>query len=219
MNLFTDTKAQWKARKAKYGIPDGVCKFSMGDKLDAFAKLAAPIQIGDYEAQIAAYDTLIPTLTAYNTALGALKPTKFTCKTAEQAGNHKKVKDEVAGWLANAKDLRARAVAFQKPMVMLSQNYKASFAKFKTLPKDDSAAAKAALQQFYSKEIRNDLGQYVKLAVKLPLGSAVLQDLKSYEQWADAVDANLNGKQKPTDFKKAHLDMAKCFAVLSQHMN
>lgn len=219
MNLFTDTKAQWKARKAKYGIPDGVCKFSMGDKLDAFAKLAAPIQIGDYKGEIAAYDTLIPTLTAYNTALGALKPTKFTCKPADQAGNHKKVKDEVAGWLANAKELRARAEAFQKPMVMLSQTYKTSFAKFKTLPKDDTDAGKGALRDFYSKEIRNDMGQYVKLALKLQLGAAVLQDLRSYEQHADAINSNLNAKGQPTDYKKARLDMAKCFAVLGQHMN
>lgn len=212
MDTILDNKANWQARKKKFGIPDAVCKFSMGDKLNAFEKLAKPIQIGAYDAEIAAWDTIIPSLTAYNTALGALKPSKFTCKAADQAGNHKKVKDEVAKWLDHAKERRQRADAFQKPMVMLSKAYGTVFAKFKTIAKGDGPA----LEAFYSKELRNDLGQYVKLAVKLKLGSEVLQDLAKYEQFGNAVNANLNG---PKDYAKAHLDMAKALAVLHQHMN
>jgi hypothetical protein len=212
-NLGNRTK--WRATKEKYGIPDNVSKFSLGEKLDAFAKVAAGVAAGDYAAEAEAWKTIVPLLTTYNTALAALKPAKFKGKTpAEQDANSKKAKQEVSEMLKNAKDMQQRAEAFQKPMVMLSQAYKVCFAKFKTVKKDD----KPALAAFYSKEIRNDLGQYVKMAVKLPLGALVLKDLQSYVKFGDNINSLLNSK-KPEDTAKIHMEMAKCFAVLGQHMN
>lgn len=211
MESILDNKAKWRTRKEKYGIPDAVCKFSMGDKLEAFSKLAKPLRPGEFAAEVAAWDTIIPVLSTYHTALAALKPAKFTCKASDQAANHKKVKDEIASWLEHAKERRERAESFQKPMVMLTQAFGTAFATFKTIPKGDARA----LESFYRKELRNDLGQYVKLAVKLPLGADVLHDLGRYVQLADEVNANLNG---PKDFAKAHLDMAKALAVLHPHM-
>lgn len=212
MDTILDNKAKWRTRKDKFGIPDAVCKFSMGDKLEAFEKLAKPIKAGEYAAEVAAWDTIIPVLTTYHTALAALKPAKFTCKASDQAANHKKVKDEIASWLAHAKERRERADSFQKPMVMLSKAFATVFAKFKTIAKGDGTA----LESFYRKELRNDLGQYVKLAAKLPLGADVLHDLGRYVEFAELVNANLNG---PKDFAKAHLDMAKALAVLHPHMH
>jgi hypothetical protein len=212
-NLGNRTK--WRATKEKYGIPDSVTKFSLGEKLDAFAKLAAGVAAGDYAAEAEAWKTIVPLVTAYNTALATLKPAKFKGKTpAEQDANSKKAKQEVSEMLKNAKDMQDRAEAFLKPMVMLSKAYKICFAKFKTVKKDD----KAALAAFYSKEIRNDLGQYVKMALKLPLGALVLKDLQSYEKFGENINKLVNSK-KQDDAPKIHTEMAKCFAVLGQHMN
>lgn len=212
MDHILGNKAKWQATKKKYGIPDKVCSFSMGEKLEAFDKRAKPIKPGEYDLEIDAWNSIIPTLTTYNTALAALKPSKFTCKAAEQDANSKKAKEEVAKMLDHAKERLQRAEAFKKPMVMLSKAYAACFTKFKTIAKGDGPA----LEAFYSKEIRNDLGQYVKLAQKLQLGAGVLHDLNKYQEFSNAINANLNG---PKDYAKAHLDMAKALAVLHQHMN
>ncbi len=39
MDHILGNKADWKATKKKYLIPDKICPFSIGEKLDAFDKL------------------------------------------------------------------------------------------------------------------------------------------------------------------------------------
>jgi hypothetical protein len=206
------TRDDWRKLKEKYGIPDAVAKFSLGEKLGAFETAQKALAPGDHQKLIDALDGIIVLLDTYNKALVAMKPDKFGGKSAsDKATNFTKAKAEVKGTLDIAKDWRDRTKMLALPMNHLSKHYAAVFAKFKALPKDNSGLA-----TFYGQEIRNTLGLAVKTARKLPLGKDVLDALAKYEIFAE--NANKIFQSPGGDLAKARTELAKALAVLHEYM-
>ena len=206
------TRDDWRKVKEKYGIPDAVAKFSLGEKLGAFETTRKALAPGDHQKLIDALDGMIALLDTYNKALVEMKADKFGGKSAsDKAANFTKAKAEVKSKLDSAKDWRDQTKMLLQPMIHLSKNYAAVFAKFKALPKDHSGLA-----HFYDQEIRNTLGLAVKTARKLPLGKDVLDALAKYETFAG--NANAIFQSTGGDPAKARTELAKALAVLHEYM-
>ncbi len=155
----------WRKLKEKHGIPDAICSFSMGEKLDAWKKKDEAAQTAkDFKARVVAIDALLKDMKTYQAALGKAKPAKFKGKNAaEQAKSLKDAQEEFKKELALLEGVRDNYNRLANPMVELQKQVKAAKAKLSTIAKNDMAS----LQHFYAQQIRNDVGLPVRQLAKM----------------------------------------------------
>src|SRR5579863_6671650 len=117
------TRAEWRKIKEKYGIPDGVCSFSMGERVESWHKKAAAATTAkDFKARLAAIEALLKDMKTYEAALKNAKPAKFKGKTpSEQAQNHKDAQTEVHKEVTSLEGYRNGTAALANPMITLKQ--------------------------------------------------------------------------------------------------
>jgi hypothetical protein len=194
------TRTEWRKLKEKYGIPDNVCSFSMGERIELWNKKLAAAGAGDYQGKVDAIDGLLKDLRAYDAALKSIKPTKFKGKTlAEQTKNLKDTQTAVHSEISSYDGVRNGNAALASPMTTLKTNLAAARAKFNTIHDTDVAA----LDAFYSAEYRNECGKFVALALtKNPTGK-LKAALDNWKTAGDLVNSMLNSKT-PTDPKKVY---------------
>lgn len=194
-------RAEWRTLKAKHGIPDGVCKFSMGERIESWhQKLAAATSAKDQNARLAAISGLLQDFKTYEAALNSTKPTKFKGKNpAEQAKNLNDTKAAVTNERKSCEGMRNGIEALAKPLVTLKANLVTIRAKLNNIQKDDLQA----LQDFYSSEYRNELGKFVKLAIAQKPTGKLKAALENYEKCGDLANDMLN-KKGATDLSKVY---------------
>ena len=198
------TRAEWRTLKAKHGIPDGVCKFSMGERIEAWhKKLAAATTAKDHGARLKALEGLLADFKTYEAALKSIKPDKFKGKTpAEQTKNLNDTKAAVQVERIACDNMRMGVEALAKPLITLKTNLMRIRVKLSNIKKDDEDA----LQEFYSSEYRNELGKFVKLAQAQKPTGKLKAALDNYEKVGDLANDLLNaeGKTSATDLAKVY---------------
>ncbi|MCC6586166.1 MAG: hypothetical protein IT168_05555 [Bryobacterales bacterium] len=200
------TRAQWRTLKAKHGIPDGVCKFSMGERIEAWhKKLAAATTAKDHAARLTAIDGLLADFRTYEAALKSTKADKFKGKTpTEQAKSLNDTKAAVQVERQSCEQMQKGISALAKPLVTLKTNLARIRAKLNNIKKDDGGA----LQEFYSSEYRNELGKFVKLALAQNPTGKLKAALENYKEAGDLANDLLNA-----DGKTSTADLAKVYAA------
>lgn len=184
------SRADWRKLKEKHGIPDAVCSFSMGEKLDAWKKKDEAAQNAkDFKGRVAAIDALLKDMKTYQAALAKAKPAKFKGKNpAEQAKSLKDAQDEFKKELGVLESVRDNYNRLANPMVELQNQVKAAKAKLLTIAKDDMAL----LTQFYAQQIRNDVGLPVRQVAKMNPDPKVKVALEAYEKQGNEINKLVN---------------------------
>lgn len=214
------TRDEWKALKKKHGIPDGVAKFSLGDKINAYNKTVDALAPTEMEQEIDALEGMLPLMKTYEAELKKLKPTKFKGKSpSEQTKNFNDAKAEVKTMLSRLEDRLGFVKMQARPMAHLLKYYQSVMTKYKALDSDDEAAVK----HFYAQEMRNTLGLAVASAKKLALGQNVLAALNEYTTLMGSVDNLVQGRSKPLNpnvppSRTAYLQCGKALAALKDHL-
>ncbi len=196
-------REDWRKIKEKFGIPDAVCKWSMGERVDKWKKADAQAAAAkDFDARADALANLVKDMKIYQAALKQVKTTKFKGKTGtEQANNYKGAQQAYAHEVGEMETLHSNYQRLAKPLDELKKQLKSATTKLATIATDDGNA----LKTFYGQQIRNDVG--------LPLIQAAKKDpaLKTaydeYVKRGDTINKIVNG----TDSAKVH---AECVAAL-----
>lgn len=213
MNPLIDRKA-WRAHKKALGIPDGVCKFSIGEKLDGVAKGYQALTLNDLKAEHALLEGALAFLKTYKKALKDVEEAKFKGKSAsEQKGSKKKALKVVDDLLTSATSRHGFLTGALEPMKHLVADYGRVAAAWPRVDTDDDAAVK----DFYSVQMRNVLGQPVKQARKLKLGSKVLAALEGYEDLMGEVNAWFSDSNDLTA-KEAWTKMGEALELIEPYM-
>ncbi len=189
---FFGERADWQAFKKKFGVPDKICKFSLGAKIEEFNKLVDK-DPDDYGKIAPVMEQMIDLFETYHDELAKAKVDKFKGKTAvEQTKNRKDAATEIKKKIPTFQGKLGHVKTFSEPMAHLLKHYGAVIAKFNSLDKPDTSKVHA----FYGQEIRNTLGVSVHGALKLKLGAKVLMAMQEYEDCAEEADEYLQGTKK-----------------------
>lgn len=180
----------WRKFKEKYGVPDAVCSFSMGEKLEAWKKKDEAAQNAkDFKARVVAIDVLLKDMKTYRAALGKTKPAKFKGKNpAEQAKSLKDAQDGFKKELGVMESVRDNYNRLANPMTELQSQVKAAKAKLQTIAKDDMAS----LAHFYAQQIRNDVGLPVRQVAKMNSDPKIKVALEAYEKQGNEINKLVN---------------------------
>lgn len=200
------TRAEWRSKvKEKYGVPDKVCSFSMGEQIESWNKKMTAAG-ADYKTKLVAVDGLLKDLRAYDAALKTVKPTKFKGKTlAEQTKNLKDTQAAVHTEVTTYEGVRNGTAALANPLDALKTNLAAARAKLNSIQKTDLHA----LQAFYSAEYRNECGKYVAMALKQNPTGKLKTALDNWVKAGDVID-DLVDNCLPTDLAKIAQIYAAC---------
>jgi hypothetical protein len=186
-------RAEWQAFKKKFGVPDKICKFSMGAKIDEFNKLVDK-DPDDHVKIAAAMEPMIDLFETYLAELKKAKIDKFKGKTAaEQTKNRKDAADEIQKDIPSYKGKLGHTKTFAEPMAHLFKHYAPCVAKFKTLDPEN----RNHVDGFSGTQIRNTLGVSVRGGLKLKLGASVLAALQEFEDRADEANDYLQENKNP----------------------
>lgn len=154
------SRDDWRKLKEKHGIPDGICKFSMGERVDQWKKkdgVAAAAK--DFGARVTAIDALLKDMKTYEDALKSAKADKFKGKTPqEKAKNLQDTKTAFHKELTDLTGVRDNYSRLANPMDELKTRLAESKQKLANIAKTDMNA----LTSFYAQQIRNDVGLPVK---------------------------------------------------------
>ncbi len=172
--------------KAKYGVPDGVCSFSMGERFESWnKKLAVATTAKDQKARLAAVEGLLKDLKTYEAALKSAKPAKFKGKTpSEQAKSLKDTENAVHTETTTYQNLRSGIEALANPLGTLKTNLGAAKNKLNSIQKTDLQG----LKDFYSDEYRNIVGKYVKMALAQKPAGKLKTALDAYVTAGEMID-------------------------------
>lgn len=177
------TRAEWRKLKDAHGIPDGVCNFSMGERIESWHKKIAATN--DYKAKLVAIDGLMKDYKTYEAALKTTKASKFKGKTpAEQAKNLKDTQTAVHSEITSLENFRSGNEERAFPLVALKKNLQVAKAKLGSIPKTDLQA----LKDFYSVEYRNTCGKWVKMALTQNPTGKLKTALESWEAAGHQID-------------------------------
>jgi|GEM_PF-5862663 len=217
-NHFFGERSEWQAFKKKYGIPDKICKFSMGAKIEEFNKLVDK-DADDYIKIAPAMEQMIDLLETYQKELAKAKVDKFKGKnTAEQTKSRKDAADELKNDLPSYKGKLGHVKTAAEPMAHLLKHYATVVNKFNSLDPNDQNA----VDGFSGTDIRNTLGISVRGALKLKLGGKVLLALQEYEDCADEANSYLQGAKNPpgnlSSQAAAHAEIKKALKALGPYM-
>lgn len=181
------TRSEWQQIKKKYGIPDKVTSFSIGEKLDGYAKVdSGP----DLDKKYEAWNDAGISLTKYEAAFRGLKPEKFAGKTsAEKQANFNKAHEQVKDMLTKAKQRFEFYRILHKPLDQVNDYLYKVVGKYKSLKRNDSEA----ISSFFNQELRNTLGTAVNNGIKTgTLPPNVLNAFKAYQSIMDELNAEIN---------------------------
>lgn len=201
----------WREAKKKFGIPDGVSKFSMGAKLDAFAKAEKALEPHEDMELVKLIDRILPILRTYKKDLNDVAADKFKGKNeSEQKANAKKAKDHIDHLLLTAETRRKVHEARATPMMQIAKEFPTIDRRYGQLnPADHDEIA-----SFYTDEMRNKLGQPVKTALaQKTIGGKVLLALQEYADILEGVNAIEQGF-KPGTTHDQYVEMGKALAKL-----
>jgi len=181
------THSEWKTIKKKYGIPDKVASFSLGAKLDEWAKMDTG---ADVDKKYEGWGKAVTDLTTYEKGFKTLKPDKFAGKTAgEKTNNQKKGLEEVEDMLTKAKQRHEFWRIQAKPVDQVNEYLFKVIAKYKSLDPNNEGA----ITGFFNQELRNTLGTAINNGVKT--GNAppkVLTAFQNYQNIMGQLNAVIN---------------------------
>lgn len=196
-------RSEWRTLKAKHGIPDGVCKFSMGERIESWHNKIAATK--NYKEKLASIDGLMKDYKAYEAALKSTKPAKFGGKNpTEQAKNLKDTQTLVHSEIGLLENFRAGNAERAFPLEALKKNLGPARQKLNSLPKDDLQA----LKDFYSVEYRNTCGKWVKMALNENPTGKIKGALENWEK----AGADIDHMVDHTD-PNNHVEVAKIYAT------
>ena len=180
------SRDDWRKLKEKYGIPDGVCKFSMGERVDLWRKKdAAGSAAKDFKAKETAVDALLKDMKTYEDALKVAKPDKFKGKTAqEKTKNLQDAKVAFHKELTDITGIRDNYSRLANPMAELKTQLQKSKTQLATIRKDDIGA----LRTFYGQQIRNDVGLPVIQVLKMNPDPTTKIALEAYQKQANVAN-------------------------------
>jgi hypothetical protein len=197
------TRDDWKKLKEKHGIPEGICSFSMGERVAGWKKKdEAGAAAKDYKARLTAIEALLKDMKTYEDALKKAKPAKFKGKTpAEQAKN---LQGSIPAFHKEITDLEGIKSNFSRlanPMAELQTQLKAARSTLAGIKKDDLPA----LIKFYGQQIRNDVGLPVIQVGKLNTDPKIKMALDAYVKQGDVLNGlcNTSKKQDPAQIWSA----------------
>lgn len=190
------SRDDFRKLKEKHGIPDGICKFSMGERIEQWTKKdAAAKNAKDFAARVTGIDPLLKDMKTYDDALKSAKPDKFKGKTPqEKAKNLQEAKVAFHKELTDMTGLRDNWSRLANPLDELKTRLNESKQKLANIAKTDMNA----LATFYAQQIRNDVGLPVKQVLKLNSDPKVKMALEAYEKQADVINTLVN-KTDPKD--------------------
>jgi hypothetical protein len=180
------TRDEWRKFKEKYGVPDAVCSFSIGEKIAAWYKKDLDGRNAkDFKGRFVAAEAFLKDVKTYDAALKKAKADKFKGKTpAEKAKNlHDSINafhQELTQWESYRNERHKQA----EPMTDLKHQVKIARGKLAGIQKNDLDG----LKTFYQQQIRNDVGLPLRLARPLTHEENILNAFATYEKQADAVD-------------------------------
>ncbi len=187
------SRDDWRKIKEKYGIPDGICSFSMGERVDGWKKKdEAAKNAKDFAARVTAAEALLKDMKTYEEALKKAKPAKFKGKNSgEQTKNQQDAEHAFQKELTDLENLKNNYHRLANPMHELQAQLKKARQTLAGIQKTDLAA----LTKFYGQEIRNNVGLPVIAVGKLNTDPKIKLALDAYTKQGEVLNALCNSSK------------------------